>query len=402
MNMSVINFITPTRPAQAYATIQNAKLNPTANDFMTFKDRLAGVLSTNKRVKKMEWAIAQVRARFPHWKTWQDMRLPEAQQIAVSFLLIDTTLQREVDFDHLIKIISNFNPLVVQALCIYILTADDTKIKGLTKKQRKELKSLWEGQHTGLAIYAIAKFLFGMEDDSQILLPCAVYPAVTRTEMRDANESLNSGGRKPWEANDHHRSNVMAYRVDGSRREKDEVSDLKQRALEKVGMFTTGKAADDKEEIGAFSNLAEFDKDYSVPVHTAFARMIAELDGGVTVNRSVNGKISYQLYDYLDLCESQGIQFTDEFFVETATALNMGYKVAYNADTLHELAQASCRKFYQIAQKTNDPKYGYEAKKDDICFMIAQINNFITDKSLVPVPGSKYGRFTVDPTDCDE
>ena len=400
--MTIINFIAPTRPSQTYAQIQSAKLNPTANDFMSFKDRLAEVLNTKKRVKKMEWAIAQVRARFPNWKAWQDMRLPVAQQIAVSLLLIDTTLQREVDFDHLIKIISNFNPLVVQALCVYILTADDTLIKGLSEKERQELQSLWEGQHTGLAEYAIAKFLFGIEDDSLILLPCAIYPAVTRTEIRDANESLNAGGRKPWEVNDEHRSNVMAYRVDGSRRDKDKFANLKQQALEAVGMFTTGKAADDKDETGAFSNLAEFKEAYSIPVHTAFARLIAELDGGTTVTRSVNGKISYQLYIYLDLCEAQNIQFTNQFYTETAMALNMGYKTDYTADKLNEMAQASCRKFHQIAQKSTDPKYGYEAKKDDICFMIAQINNFITDKSLVPVPGSKYGRFTVDPTDCDE
>lgn len=397
----MINFIVPTRTTQSYADVQNAKLNKSDSDFMTFGSRLQEVLHTKKRQDKMRWAVMQVRARFPGWKSWDDMRLPSAQQIPVSELLIDTTLQRDVDFDHLIKIVSNFNPLVVQALCIYMLSDDVTEVKGLTKKQLKKLKSLWEGQHTALALYAIAVFLFGMTDDDQIWMPCAVYPAVSKAEIREAYEILNAGGRKPFEYNDHHRSRVMGYRVDGSRKNLNVEANLKQEALESVGMFTTGKKADDKEEAGAFSNLAEFEKNYSIPVHRAFARLIAELDGG-TVTRSVYGKISYQLYDYLDLCEAQDIQFSDAFFTETAMALNMGYKTAYDADILQDLAKASCRKYWQAVQKTTDPKYSYEGKLDDVCFMIAQISNFISNSDLVPNPGSKYGRFTVDPKDCDE
>lgn len=397
----MINFIAPTRPTQSYADLTNAKLNKSNSDFMTFRSRLDEVMHTQKRQDKMLWAVMQVRARFPHWNNWDDMRLPLAQQLPVSELLIDTTLQRDVDFDHLIKIVSNFNPLVVQALCIYILEGDITNVKGLTPKQMKHLKSLWEGQHTALALYALAVYLFGIEDDTLIMMPCAIYPAVGKAEIREAYEILNAGGRKPFEYNDHHRSRVMGYRVDGSRKNLNVEANLKQEALEAVGMFTTGKKADDKEVAGAFSNLAEFEKGYSIPVHRAFARLIAELDGG-TVERSVYGKISYQLYDYLDLCEAQDIQFTNAFFTQTAMALNMGYKTAYDAEKLQDLAKASCRKYWQGVQKTTEPKFSYEQKLDDVCFMIAQIGNFISNKDLVPNPGSKYGRFTVDPTDCDE
>jgi hypothetical protein len=34
--------------------------------------------------------------------------------------------------------------------------------------------------------------------------------------------------------------------------------------------------------------------------------------------------------------------------------------------------------------------------------MIAQISHFIGNKDLVPTPGSKYGKFTVDTKDCEE
>ena len=387
----------------SYADMQNAKLHKTDTDYMTFKERLNSVLHNTWRREKIEWAIAQLRAKFPDFKKFKDIRLPQAIIKSAKDIVIDTTLQRDVDFLHLINIITNFNPLVIQALCVYRPTDGIDKVLGMLQPIPNDVLSLWEGQHTALALYAIATMLLGMEDDADILFPCVIGADASRAEMREAFDILSSDGRKPFETCDYHRSYVMAYRVDGdTTKNRNVAAHLKQEALETAGLFVTSKDNDDTDQEGAFSNLAEFGKDFSVPVHRAFARMVCELDGGDKVTRTVQGKISPHLYYYLERCEELNIEFTDLFFKETAKALNMGYKKGYTGTALHRLAKIAAQNSYARVQNTSEPDYHYEYKVHDICFMIAQISHFISNKDLVPVPGSKYGRFTVDPTDCDE
>lgn len=386
-----------------YADLQNAKLHKTDTDYMTFKTRLDSVLHNEWRRAKMEWAITQLRAKFPEFKKFKDIRLPQAVIKSAKDIVIDTTLQRDVDFMHLINIITNFNPLVIQALCVYRPTDGIDKVMGMLQPISEDVLSLWEGQHTALALYAIATMLLGMEDDADILFPCVIGADATRAEMREAFDILSSDGRKPFETSDYHRSYVMAYRIDGDESKNRNVeAHLKQQALEEVGLFVISKDSDDKEKPGAFSNLAEFGKDFSVPVHRAFARLVCELDGEDKVTRTVQGKISPHLYYYLERCEEVGIEFTDLFFKETAKALNMGYKKGYTGTALHKLGKKAAHNSFARLQNTDTPSFNYVANVEDICFMIAQIEHFISDKMLVPSPGSKYGKFTVDPADCDE
>lgn len=402
------HFLIPANNAAAkmpisYADMQNAKLHKTDVDYMTFKERLNNVLYNEWRRAKMDWAICQLRAKYPEWKTFQDIPLPKAVLKSVKQVVIDTTLQRDVDFMHLINIITNFNPFVIQALCVYSPKDGIDKVLGMIGQIPDDLSSLWEGQHTGLALYAIATQLFGMEDDAEILIPCVIGADATRAQMREAFDILSSDGRKSFETHDYHRSWVMAYRVDGDvNKNRNLVAHLKQQALEEVGLFVTSKDSDDKDNPGAFSNLAEFGKNFSVPVHTAFARLVLALDGTKKVERTVQGKMSPQLYYYLERCEEEGIQFTEDFFRETATALNMGYRNGYTGTALHKLGKIAAYNSFCKLQNTDEPSYSYVANVEDICFMIAQIRHFISNKDFVPSPGSKYGKFTVDPRDIEE
>jgi len=384
-----------------YAETFNARLKKTKSDYLTFEQRLDEALQNPENVRKLNLAIARLRSKYRNeWKTWQDIGLPESKEETLDNIIIDTTIQRALDFDHVCMIIRDFNPGVVQNLCLYRTLEDSQDFP-------EGKFPLWEAQHTGVALYAIGKYIFNIPA-SEMIVPVTRYVYKNKADARKAFRTLNGKGRKPFDVVDYFQQDVLSYRCDNDRSEASEYAHLKQNALENSGMFATHKKFGNLDEAGAMSNLSQFKEPYDIKVHDAVFKTWAALSGGKLATKPFAGIVSYQLYNFWALAnKDKNIKITQQYIQKVADALNAGYLDGYDADKLQELAKVSWRKHHQkmqglpVGSKKDPVGVDYSREEDEGCFMLAQIAHFIDDVP-VPAPGKVYGRWQVPEEDLSE
>ena len=120
--------------------------------------------------------------------SWDDLtqHLPigrtDADALYLDQARIRHTLQRSVQVEHLKKILNNFKTNRVVAVHWY--------------RDENGHKVVWDGQHTILDLYFIAKYVFHLED-LHILVPNVYFPHIT-PDARDAYISNGSAEGKEW------------------------------------------------------------------------------------------------------------------------------------------------------------------------------------------------------------
>lgn len=367
----------------AYAAEMIKKMNPDSEHIVTLEDRLKTLMAADPSLEfSIKGACAIFKSKNPNIKTWKDLRLPEAYMMSLHELMIDIIRQREMNTNHMVNIVENFKRLVIAPLFVY-----RTKKDGAINMSSA---NVWDGQHTVLALYIIATEILGINDLREVMVPVAIYDPDSMVELRRAFIEQSSGARMPFVAADHHRQHVLARRVDDC----DDylMDDLKQQALESVGMFVTNEQYKDHKQPGALSNLTDFDdKRYSINVHNGFCRWVLATCGDVkAVTRPSSGKESHQVYEFLHLCEECGIDFTENDFQyvrDCVAALNAAYKGKFTPDALHDKAKASFDHFYSITMKMGtDHGVKYQKRVGDIHFMIAQLKKYMPK---TPLPAFK-------------
>lgn len=390
----------PQSVPSSYASAVNAKLQPTTNDIVTIEKRLNELLVANPSFRRdMQNNVAFFKSKYKNAKTWDDLRLPKSNMMSLVQLLIDTTKQRDVNFGHVMNIISKFNRLVVQSLCVYPTIIQEATENTPAIHNEDEI-NIWDGQHTALALFIIARYALGIEDLSTVMVPVTMYYPDKNIDIRRAFIELNGGARSPFDYVDHFHQHVLAYRVDGCLDYK--MAHLKQEALESVGMFATHKKFNNIKQPGAFSNLSDFEEDRnSINVHRGFAQWVLATCGGANqVTRPSKGIESYQVYNFLNLCEKQKIDFTAnnfQYIRDVVSALELAYGGNFTPEALNARARMSHDRFWTA---TAGPSHGvdYDRKTGDICFMLAQLKHWMPDQP-VPTPGQIYGKWPVPASD---
>lgn len=364
-----------TKTSKSYATTINATLNRTAHDVVTIEQRFTRLLATNKEFRDgLQIACKTFSLNNPNIKTWADLRLPKGLTASMASIKIDTTQQREVNAKHLLKIIKKFNRMVVQSLCV-------------NESQEDQCMNVWDGQHTVLALYIIAKHILKIESLEDIMVPVTIYEPDYPSQTREAFIELNSTARSPFDYVDHFRQHVMARRVDND--PKYEMAHRKQLALEAVGMFVTHEKFNDEDQPGAFSNMSDFknDKDYSLKVHSGYCQwVLATCGGSRTVTRPTGGIESYQVYKFLLMCEKAKIDFSKDnyqYIRDVVDTLMIAYNGEFTPDNLQERAMDSFDRFWTTTMHTKDHGVKYDRKVAETHFMIEQIAHH---NPTLPVP----------------
>lgn len=392
--------VVPQAAPSSYAGAVNAKLHPTTNDIVTIEKRLNELLKANPSFRRdMQNNVAFFKSKYKHVKTWDDLRLPKSTMMSLLELFVDTTKQRDVNFGHVMNIIAKFNRLVVQSLCVYPTITQEATEDTPAAYNEDEI-NIWDGQHTALALFIIARYALGIEDLSTVMVPVTMYYPEKNIDIRRAFIELNGGARSPFDYVDHFHQHVLAYRVDGCLDYK--MAHLKQEALESVGMFATHKKFNNIKQPGAFSNLSDFEEDRnSINVHRGFAQWVLATCGGANqVTRPSKGIESYQVYNFLNLCEKQKIDFTAnnfQYIRDVVSALELAYGGNFTPEALNVRAKMSHDRFWTA---TAGPSHGvdYDRKTGDICFMLAQLKHWMPDQP-VPTPGQIYGKWPVPASD---
>lgn len=236
-----------------YCDTINSRYKSNANAFQNLKDRLNATLNSYpleaQKYKRhmLSEAIKEFQRRFPSVTKFKQLRLCQARVAKLSDIRIDDTIQRKLDIDWVIKILSNFNEFQVQPIQVYKVPNSDI------------LFASWDGQHTAIALYIVAVMILSETDDIEI--PVTIYQVSLKSEIRE-NFIKGNGpeGKKLLAAIDLYHQMIYGVRCDESTNNIWVAAEKKQQYLEQNGLFVTADKFGDTNQPGAISRLDEINK----------------------------------------------------------------------------------------------------------------------------------------------
>ena len=255
---------------------------------------------------KLAKALGDFRKRYPRVKTFNRsiFHLCSAIDKRLCEIRIDTTMQRELDLNWILNIISGFRAFQAQPIQVY---------------QAGDYYNSWDGQHTAVALYLIAVHGMGM-NYNDVYVPVNIYSINSRGEIRRvfiANNSMSGkgAGKKPLDIIDIFEQQVYAVELDGETDPDWVMSHEKWKHICTAGMFLSATKRNDTNWTGAISRLNEIN-DSSVEVVRQFC-----VYGKYVINNSmlpngmqrpINSKELPIIIEFLNLCEQNQIKYSDK------------------------------------------------------------------------------------------
>lgn len=350
------------RITATYASKVNSRFHKSQSHYVDIPTRLKEALAhAGWRGQVVGQAAKEFEIRNPNIKSINNIKLCSALKSTLDKIIIDVTLQRDLDIKHLADILTKFKQILVMPICVY----EDPLAPGKYV--------CWDGQHTVVMLYIIYAHILG-EDISQIEIPIVVYPSTLKAEMRECFIMLNGEAKKALDPIDIFHQTVYGVRSDNSQNEDWVLNELKQQALENAEMFATNEKFGDTKESGALSVMTELlDDYYDLEITQTFCKYFKEVCNS---NRPVRPKESWMLYIYFDLCKRNGIVLDDAYISNVVSALKVVEKKDFNSDLFFNKAKESYQEWFRINKPNPDGTlWGitYPEKPLGMTFLIAQI-----------------------------
>lgn len=369
----------------------NQQFNSSASNFETLQERLENTLQILPVFRNMlTGAVEEFSRRFKNLTQHSEYELCRAVDASLDQILIDTTMQRQLDFWHILNILSQFKLTMVMPIQVYVDPDKPGKFIA------------WDGQHTAIVLYIIATMILGIQP-KDFKVPVVIYNTKLKLEIRRNFILLNGDAKKPLEFIDTFKQMVFGVRVDGADEPAWKDAELKQQYFEKAGLFATHAKFGDDDQPGAFTLLADtiMTKNLAKAKHPDVTRMFAEYWSYLNETRPVQAKEARQLYEYFNLCHEQKIKVDKKYllefidFTKSYFGANFGesgmfwskVKIAYT----NWYAKANPESFSEFGLK------GFSTEmRTGIPFLIAQIKKSTNLKTPKYVPNNG---FTVDVKD---
>jgi hypothetical protein len=300
----------------SYAEWFNSKFSNTSSFFVDLKDRFNQTLALfNPNIQStiranLNIAIQQFQQRFPTVTSFNDpgFALCRAESVRLSDILIDVTMQRQLDISWVYKILMSFRPWQVMPIQVY--KVDPLHTSGELNYLGNGLYASWDGQHTAVVLWVIAVLILKL-DPRDVWVPVAIYSVKSKAEIR-AN-FLNSNtpeGKNLLDEIDIFQQKVFGARIDGATDPDWVQCEQKQQLLEASGLFLTADKFQDSHHVGAITRVKDVvDRKVSVELVRQFcvyATTIIGLDP-----RPINTKELPIIMGYLKMAESAGVHYSD-------------------------------------------------------------------------------------------
>ena len=370
----------------------NQQYNQTGSDPISLERRLTDSLALNPVFNNMLIGVVdEFKRRNKQFNSLKDIELCKSVDATLDQTLIDTTMQRQVNFRHIVEILSQFRNTMVMPIQVY----EDPDYPG------KYIA--WDGQHTALALFIIATKVFG-ERAAKMIVPVAVYPTHEKLEIRRNFILLNGDAKQPLDFIDTWKQMIFGVRVDGADDTNWIKANQKQIHLAQAGLFATNSKFGDEDKAGAFTLLADtlMTKNLNKAKDPQVTKYFAGYWSMLNADRPVQAKEARQMYEYFDACYQEGIEvdidyirelvgFTKEYFdanfSETGSfwdKVKMSYTRWYEAANPESYAEHGLKGFTtewrcggpflieQIKKSTNlktptySPNNGYTVKAEDL------------------------------------
>jgi len=302
----------------SYASQVNAKYSNTASHFQDLKTRwnstvtLYNPATVNTINSALKRTISGWIKRHPSVKTFGDMPLCRAQTARLSDILIDETMQRQLNISWVLEIIENWRAW--QAMPVQVYTVGSDASPELAYLGQDRLYASWDGQHTAMAFYIIAVFILGL-DPREVEIPVVIYDVNTKAEIRNNFiESNTESGKKLLDKIDIFQQMVYGVRVDGATYPEWLEVEKKQQYLEAADLFLTDKKFGDADQVGAISRVQDImDRKISPEIVRQFC-VYARTVIGLTP-RAINTKEAPIILGFLKMAASDDVFYTDDEIV---------------------------------------------------------------------------------------
>ena len=347
----------------SYAAQRNARYTNSQSNLVDLVSRLNDTVNNLSPQAKRNWqsglskAIKTFKSNHPgvDFKNRNQFRLCRAIERPLKDIVIDTTMQREPDLQWILKIITNFRAYQAQPIQVY-----ETNDGGLGG---------WDGQHTALALYLIITHAFGL-DYGDVLVPVNIYSIHSRGELRSnfINNNTTVGknaGKKPLDIIDIFMQMIYGVEVDGYLDPEWADAHKKWKYIAKAGMFLTADKFNDTHQVGAISRLNELaDDSTSVEVVRQFAvygKFIVD-----SQQRPINSKEIPIIIEFLKLCESNQIKYSDDDIRDMANHIIELFDANFDSKGIFwEQCYTATINAYNKANKTKDKNDWPEAPRNN-------------------------------------
>lgn len=340
-----------------YASLINSQFGQTQSNYVSIEDRFLSSVKLDYQKIILSNAVLKFKEDNPHINSFNDLSLCRATTTTLDKIVIDTTLQRLVDFIHLHSILTNFWEIKVMPIQVY----ENPEYPGKF--------ICWDGQHTAIALYIIAAIAYG-EQLSDCNVPVVIYQSDKKTDMRKLFIDLNGDAKKPLDPIDIFQQKVFGVRTDNSADPDWLEAEQKQQYLEASDMFATNAKFSNTNMPGALSRMEELSNSkYQASITKHFAKYFNHICGS---SRAVQPKESVWLYEYFRLCEKDTqINITDQYIESVADALAVVGNNDFDAIEFLNRAKKSYSTVY--INSAGDLRGISYSKGMEMTFLIAQI-----------------------------
>jgi len=291
---------------KSHAQIVNEQYLQADSHFVSLQQRLTDALNQSPVFNNLLTAmVVEFKRRNSFWQKFADLELCKAIMVPMDRILIDTTMQRNINLRHILKILQYFKSTMAMAIQVY----EDPAQPGYY--------IAWDGQHTAISLYIILTKVFG-ERTAQTLVPVVVYNVKHKLEIRRNFILLNGDAKEELDFIDIYKQQVHGVKTNGADDQEWIDTALKNDYLANAGLFATHEKFGDEDQPGAFTLLADtlMSKSLKKRKHPEVTRMFAEYWSYLGQERPVEAKEARQLYEYFNLCYEQGITVDKKYLLE--------------------------------------------------------------------------------------
>lgn len=290
----------------SYAEQFNAQYAKSDSHFVDLAERFNQFCDESTAIE-FRMMSREFRRRHPEFKTIQDIRkrLCKSNTTTLDNVLIDVTMQRLLNLNHVLKMLANFKATKVMPIQVY----EDPDLPGKYVA--------WDGQHTAILLYILSTMVFEI-NPAELEVPIVVYDVNTKAEIRENFIGLNGDDKLPLDLIDIFQQMVYGVRVDGSETLSWLETERKQQMLEQHKLFVTADKFDNTHEVGAISRLTEIDK-----ASPEVVKQFGIYWSAIRKQRAVDPKEIYMMMSWLMLAETQGVEVDENYLYDLAD-MNLG------------------------------------------------------------------------------
>jgi hypothetical protein len=295
-----------------YAKKANSFYTKTTSHFVNLRERF--VESVGDTFEPLiDRMVEEFKRRHDQWKKFADMEICRAIMVPMDKILIDTTMQRQVNLKHILNILHYFRETMVMAIQVY----EDPDKPGFY--------IAWDGQHTAIVLYIIATKVFG-ERLGTLMVPVVVYKVKQKAEIRRNFILLNGDAKEPLDFIDTYKQMVCGVKIDGADDPVWIAASEKQDYLAKANLFATHEKFGDENESGAFTLLADtlMSKSEKSLKHPEVTRMFTDYWIQLNQDRAVDAKEARQMYEFFDACYRSSIK-VDTAYIKTLAQFTLDF-----------------------------------------------------------------------------